>query len=135
MDYRTAQQGRAPEEEGSGQLEGGQLSILFRSLATEKYVSTGAARPGERLEFSIRLHNTGFRAVQIHLRAPITPQQTITGALTTSDTVSPQNIARYADFFRLTVSATTAVTIDLKSRVFDTDLYLLSSSGAALRRP
>lgn len=75
---------------------------------------------------------TSASGLALTVGAPIAPQQTISGALTTSDRTSPQESARYADFYRLTLASPTAVTIDLKSRVFDTQLYLLSTLGSAL---
>ena len=75
---------------------------------------------------------TSVSSVALTVGAPIVPGQTISGALTLSDQVSPQSSARYADFYRLTLASATALTIDLKSNVFDTYLYILSSSGATL---
>src|SRR5262249_17722287 len=65
--------------------------------------------------------------------------QTIAGTLSVADPPSPERITsqfgpggKHARFYKLNLSAPTAVTIDLKSRVFDTYLYVLSSSGVAL---
>ncbi len=58
----------------SGQLSGGQ-SIDFRSLPSGSYASTGAARRGDRLEFSILLANTGFQSIRIHVRVTMTPHR------------------------------------------------------------
>jgi subtilisin family serine protease len=75
---------------------------------------------------------TSTTSVALTVGATINPGQTLSGELTTSDRISLQESARYADFYRLTLSSTTVVTIDLKSRAFDTDLYLFSSSGSTL---
>ena len=75
---------------------------------------------------------TSTSGVALTVGATIASGQTISGALTTSDQVSPQQTKRYADFYRVTLSSTAAVTIDLKSRVFDTFLYVLSTSGTTL---
>jgi hypothetical protein len=65
--------------------------------------------------------------------------QTITGTLTISDPASPERVTspsfpggKHSRFYKLTLAATTSVTIDLKSRVFDAYLYLLSSSGTVI---
>lgn len=56
----------------SGQLSGGQ-SIEFRSLPSGRYASSGAARRGDRLKFSILLANTGFESIRVHVRVTIAP--------------------------------------------------------------
>ena len=65
--------------------------------------------------------------------------QTITGTLSITDPASPERVTsiaapggKHARFYKLSVSAPTVVTIDLKSRFFDPYLYLLSSSGTVL---
>lgn len=75
---------------------------------------------------------TSSSGLMLTVGASIAPHQTISGSLSASDQVSPQNNLRYADFYRLTLTSTTAVVIDLKSRVFDTYLYLFASNGASL---
>ena len=52
------------------------MTIQFRPLSgVASYGSTGAARPGEPLAFSIMLDNTGFRPAQVHLRVAFTPRR------------------------------------------------------------
>jgi subtilisin family serine protease len=65
--------------------------------------------------------------------------QTITGTLSITDPPSPERVTstqfaggKHARFYKLTLSSPTLVTIDLKSRVFDTYLYVLSASGTVL---
>ena len=63
---------------------------------------------------------------------PISVGQTIAGTLAAADPVSQERTGKHADFYKLTLIASTAVTIDLKSRIFDPFLYLLSASGTIL---
>jgi hypothetical protein len=56
-----------------GQLQGGRETIVFRPLlaARSSYTASGAARPGAKLRFSIKLNNTGFQTLRPHLRVVI----------------------------------------------------------------
>lgn len=75
---------------------------------------------------------TATSSVALTVGASISLQQTISGALTTSDQVSLQDPGRYADFYRFTLNSSTTVTIDLKSRVFDPYLYVSLIPGSVL---
>lgn len=71
-------------------------------------------------------------AVVLTIGPSVLLRQTITGTLTKSDQASTELPGSYADLYRLTLNAPTAVVIDLKSRIFDPYLYVLSSSGAVM---
>jgi serine protease len=73
---------------------------------------------------------TSTIAVTIGVAAGL--RQTINGSLSLSDQASPHENGHYSDFYRLTLASATDVVIDLKSRVFDTTLYVLSPTGATL---
>jgi subtilisin family serine protease len=75
---------------------------------------------------------TSVSSVALTVGATINPGQAISGTLTTSDRTSSQDGESYADFYRLTLTSSTPVTIDLKSQVFDPKLYLLSTTGLVL---
>jgi hypothetical protein len=57
---------------GSG-LGGGPV-IVVKPASGGKYDSAGVAAPGDQLTFSIRLNNTGFQPMQVHLRVGIAPR-------------------------------------------------------------
>ena len=64
---------------------------------------------------------------------PIVPlNQTVSGSLAPRDQAALHRPESYGDFYRLVLSAETAVTIDLQSATFDTYVYLLSHDGTQL---
>lgn len=59
---------------GGSQLAGG-TALEFRRLPESRttYTTSGSARPGDRLRFSLLLNNTGFRAASFHIRLQVEP--------------------------------------------------------------
>jgi hypothetical protein len=71
-------------------------------------------------------------AVSVTVGFTISTGQSISGQLSTGDSLSVSAAGKYADLYSLTLGAPTALNIDLKSRYFDTAMYVRSSSGHVL---
>jgi hypothetical protein len=64
--------------------------------------------------------------------ASISPGQAITASLDGADGINPFFTSAFADLYQLTLNATTAVTIDLRSTGFNPQVYLFSSPASLL---
>jgi hypothetical protein len=62
----------------------------------------------------------------------ISPGDAISGSLDTTDGKPPFSPNAFADLYQLTLSTSTAVTIDMRSNAFTPNLYLMSASGSIL---
>jgi hypothetical protein len=62
----------------------------------------------------------------------IQPGQLINGTVSTTDLVWPNTLFRYSDLYRLTLSGTTSVTLDVRSTGFDALIGLFDSNGLFL---
>jgi hypothetical protein len=50
---------------------GGGSSIVYETPGTDHWLSAGAVQPGDRIEFSILLNNSGFRPVGVRVRVDV----------------------------------------------------------------
>src|SRR5262249_14931370 len=62
----------------------------------------------------------------------ISPGNAIAGSLDSTDGSNPFSSGAFADLYQLTLNATTAVTIDLRSTAYAPRLYLTDSSGSSI---
>jgi uncharacterized protein YjdB len=92
------------------------------SAGTATITATSEGRSG-----SATVSVTSAGACSLSLAIGITVGQTVSGSLSTSD--CRLSDGSYIDYYRLTVTTTTTVTIEMISSAFDTFLFLLDSGG------
>ncbi len=102
------------------------------TITTGSSVASGTHLIGIRGVYGLTEVLSGVSINAGPVATPIAPGQTVLGALSPSDRISTEQPGSYADFYTLTVAATTPVTIDLKSNLFDAYLYVLSSTGTVI---